>query len=733
MTTNEFIQRLDGLFAAQEYTKVEPFMLSALEEAKEKDDYGLYLSVGNEMIGYYRSISQFQKAYQISEDMLLLMEELQMDQSAEFATVLLNTATAYSFDENFEMALQFYRRAEQIYHLLVNPNDYLFAGLYNNMSSLMEKMDRNEEALELLMKALGILQNYPDRQMEAATNFTNLGLLYLKTGDYESGKKCVMQAISMFEALDTPASHYSAALSALGEICYHEKDYEQAVVWYKKTLAEVEKHYGLNLAYAVVCENLAAVYREAGKMEQAEEYLHKAEEVRRDLETAGRRNGLEDTGKTGDAERAGGKAENVGEEAERAGGKAENSGEQTEKTGGKTGIADRKMESASKKKNEKTLENAENTLDEGKVENEKEHSDIGDAGSTEKVWRLEALPGTSSKALDRCRVFYEQYGKPMLAQFPELRGHFAAGLVGEGSECFGYDDSISADHDYFPRFFIWLDEEAYEKYGEALKAAYRKLPQHWSCTDSGADKEANVGTSEYADTIMTPEAAQRCGVWKTKDFYYRLLGRALPPENMYDWVSLQETRLATATNGEIFEDCGGGFTAQRAVYLAYFPEDVRKKKLAARLRKMAQTGQYQYARCMQRGEYVAAEMALAEFIQNTGSACFLLAGQYMPYFKWMHRKMKELPVLSGVADKLEELALLPSQQDKWNPEKPEQYRFSINTADEKVALIEEIAGMIAAELREQGLAEGTDSYLEPYAAEVESRIEDQVLRTANLV
>ena len=88
MTTNEFIRKLDELFAAQEYEKVEPFMLSVLEEAKERDDYGLYLSVGNEMIGYYRSISQFRKAYQISEDMLLLMEELQMDQSAEFATVL---------------------------------------------------------------------------------------------------------------------------------------------------------------------------------------------------------------------------------------------------------------------------------------------------------------------------------------------------------------------------------------------------------------------------------------------------------------------------------------------------------------------------------------------------------------------------------------------------------------------------------------------------------------------
>lgn len=639
-------------------------MLSALEEAKEREDYGLYLSVGNEMIGYYRSVSQFQKAYRISEDMLLLMEELQMDQSAEFATVLLNTATAYSFDGQFETALQFYRRTEQIYHLLVRPEDYLFAGLYNNMSSLLEKMGRNEEALELLMKALRILQNYPDRQMEAATNFTNLGLLYLKTGDYESGKKCVAQAVSMFEALDTPASHYSAALSALGEICYHEKDYEQAVSWYEKTLTEIERHYGLNLAYAVVCENLANVCREADKPDQAEQYLGKAKEVRDRLAEENRENPAEGGESTEGAEGA-----------------------------GKTDLAG-------------NIEETEKTEDSGKNA---------------------ATSDAHLRALERCRLYYEKYGKPMLAQYPELQGHYAAGLVGEGSECFGYDDGISTDHDYFPRFFIWLDDEAYEKYGETLQAAYEKLPKQWSCCFRETNEKKEPGT------VMTPEAAQRCGVCRTKDFYHRLVGREVPPENLYDWIALQETRLATATNGEVFEDCGGGFTAQREAYLSYFPEDVRRKKLASRLRKMAQMGQYQYARCMQRGESVAAHMALSEFIQNAGSCCFLLAREYMPYFKWMHRKMREYPVFTAVADKLEKLTLLSSQQDKWDREKPEKYRFTLNAADEKVVLIEEIAALVEEELRRQGLAKGQDTYLEPYAEQVEAGIEDPVLRAAKLV
>ncbi len=706
MTTQEFIQELDRLFAEQEYDKVEPFMLQALAEAKEREDYGLYLSVGNEMIGYYRSVSKFQKAYQISEDMLLLMEELQMDQSAEFATVLLNTATAYSFDDNYEMALQFYRRAEQIYHLLVSPDDYLFAGLYNNMSSLMEKMGKNEEALELLMKALGILQNYPERQMEAATNFTNLGLLYLKMGDHESGKKCVMQAINMFEALDTPASHYSAALSALGEIFYHGKEYALSILWYQKALDEIEKHYGLNLAYAIVCENLAKVYQEWGdpqKAEEAEKYLRKAERVRADLKRGNRDHSLEQEEKADSV-----KSSEDADSRERAG-----NTENVEHV--------REAEKAESCESGEMVEAAEHIRRSG-IREVTESTE-----SPEKIWnqekglnadKPEKMSGISQKALARCREYYEKYGKPMLAQFPELQGHYAAGLTGEGSECFGYDDVISTDHDYFPRFFIWLDEETYAKYGEALRKAYQELPGQFE---------------EYPDTVMTPEAAWRCGVCKTTDFYYRLLGREKAPENMYDWVSLQETRLATVTNGEIFEDGGGDFMAQRQIYLSYFPEDVRKKKLAARLRKMAQTGQYQYARCMARGEYVAAQLALAEFIQNTGSACFLLARQYMPYFKWMHRRMKELPGLSPIADKLEKLTLMSSQQDKWDKTKPEQYRFFLNTADEKVVLIEEIAGMVAEELWRQHLAEGQESYLEPYAAEVESRIEDPVLRKANLV
>ena len=61
------------------------------------------------------------------------------------------------------------------------------------------------------------------------------------------------------------------------------------------------------------------------------------------------------------------------------------------------------------------------------------------------------------QGLDLSQAFFEEYGKPMLEeQFPELMPYLATGLFGSGSECFGYDDIVSHDHDYEPCFCIFL-------------------------------------------------------------------------------------------------------------------------------------------------------------------------------------------------------------------------------------------------------------------------------------
>lgn len=281
MDMNAFFEQLDAYFAKSQIEQVEPFLCSSLEQAKEEPDYGAYISICNEMIGFYRSISAFKKAFDAAEDVLLLMEELQLDRSEHFATTLLNTATAYRAAGEYKQALVYYEQALLLYEGLIAPGDYRYAGLYNNMSILLEKMERNEEAIQYAERALAIIEKLENGEMETATTLTNLALLYFKVSDYQKAKELLERALALFEKSgDMTDAHYSGALAGVGEAYYHMKEYDKALAAYEKALQEVEKHFGKNLSYAVLCENCAAVCKELGKEEKQRDYLQQAATIR---------------------------------------------------------------------------------------------------------------------------------------------------------------------------------------------------------------------------------------------------------------------------------------------------------------------------------------------------------------------------------------------------------------------------------------------------------------------
>lgn len=65
------------------------------------------------------------------------------------------------------------------------------------------------------------------------------------------------------------------------------------------------------------------------------------------------------------------------------------------------------------------------------------------------------------------------------------------------------------------------------------------------------------------------------------------------------------------------------------------------KKMVSRAASMVQAGQYNFSRC-ERGEAVAAELALSEFIGKAIFMIYLLNRCYTPFYKWMHRGLREL-------------------------------------------------------------------------------------------
>lgn len=280
MNVDQFYETLDSYFARQEIDKVDPFLVSSLQQAKAEEDYAAYISISNEMIGFYRSVSAFEKAYVAAEDVLLLMEELQLDHSEHFATTLLNAATAYRAAGDFAQALRYYRQAVQIYDGLIKPDDYRYAGLYNNMSILLEKMDENEEAIRYAGQALAIIEKIEGGEMETATTLTNLALLYFKVSQHEKAKELLERALSLFEnSGEDHDAHYSGALAGIGEAYFHMQEFDKALEYYEKALDEVKRYFGENMSYVILCENCAAVCERLGDTQKQAHYAAKAKEV----------------------------------------------------------------------------------------------------------------------------------------------------------------------------------------------------------------------------------------------------------------------------------------------------------------------------------------------------------------------------------------------------------------------------------------------------------------------
>ncbi len=307
--------------------------------------------------------------------------------------------------------------------------------------------------------------------------------------------------------------------------------------------------------------------------------------------------------------------------------------------------------------------------------------------------------------LDLSRAFFEAHGEPMLRdEFPDLLPYLAAGLFGSGSECFGYDDEVSRDHDFEPGFCLFLpDEETVDRRAAfRLERAYAKLPKEF----------AGVRRA-----VLQPVGGARHGVFRTDEFFRERVGTPDGTLSLPEWLALPEQALAEVTNGVLFFDNYGAVSAIREK-LSYFPEDVRLKKLAGSLLLMGQSGQYNYRRCVAHGETGAAQLAAGEFVRNTLSAIFLLNKTYQPYYKWVFRALRDLPVLADTEEAL--VTLLSSGS-------------GAEEAARNADLIEQLAAAVLTEVHRQSLSDATCEDLEKHAYSVNDHIADGNLRNLHVL
>lgn len=548
--------------------------------------------------------------------------------------------------------------------------------LYNEMIGYCRDTSKYEmaavycEEVIRLMQERGLTGTIP-----YATTLLNVANAYRAAGRLQESLTCYKEVFRLYEGnLEQTDFRYASLHNNLSLLYQEMGDYEKACEALRHALSIVVLYPEARIEMAVTYSNLAASLLKLDRQQEAMENLERAfaifeQDEKKDYHYSAALSAM------GEAKFRAGQLTESKKYYEKA-------LQEIEKNVGKTQayeITRQNLEQVRSRMEQEQEQIKEKELNQRKYfANEKENEDGKGTEPQDKNEIFEKKRNTPQKGLALCQAYYEQYGRPMIHEkFKAYKHQIAAGLVGEGSECFGFDDEQSRDHDWGPGFCIWLSDEVYAEIGQSLQEAYDLLPK------------------EYEGQMRreTPQGRGRVGVFSIAGFYQKQIGLSDAPQTESDWLYLEDERLAAATNGAVFTDPEGIFTKIRMELKAYYPEAVRGKKVARECALFSQTGQYNFERMLARGERVTAQIALASFMEHTMKLVYLLNRRYAPFYKWLHRGMNDLPVLPEIMDILNAIS-------------------DMELTDERIPqIIEILAKLLVAELNKQGLSSSQDTYL----------------------
>ena len=667
-----FLKGLDAIFEAHEgATKAEPYLLQAMDDAENAGDDAGLLTVLNETMGFYRSQGRHEDNQWIVQRSIELALRMRLEGTEAWTTTLINAATSMRAAGRYDQAEDLYHQAIDSAKATLSPTDRRMAALHNNLSMLYSETGRPEQALHELEAALRVLETAsvdPSNDIDIAATHTNIALILLElpaderhtgpSGETEHAGAPSNRMTTPATSQSSPTDHSTPAAARLDEAMRHAR---RSLDIYRTAGQEHAGHYASALAgYAQVC--LAAGH--------ADEAVRRYRQALSVVE------------------------ENYGQDNDYYRITAANLVQAQEQT-------------------------AESELS-GVIATP--GTATPDAAASSGTVPSDTTPTHTIPGLKLARAYWNEYGKPLIVErYPEYQGRIAAGLVGHGSECYGFDDELSHDHDFGPGFCLWLTDEDYAAIGERLQADYESLPDTF------------MGFGPKSQTARAQGAGRRVGVFRIGDFFESITGyrQAPPADRPHEWLMLDEPTLAAATNGEVFADPLGAFSKTRQGF-KLMPEDVRLSLISRRLGMIAQAGQYNLPRMLQRGDGAAAWCAINEFAEAVASLVFLIntpvSAGYMPYYKWRFAALRRLSRrmaarLPDACAQLEDVLRLASAACFGGVGFGEGGKGAAPAAKQVVSIVESICAEIVAELGREGLTDSDETFLEWQRPYVEEHIE----------
>jgi hypothetical protein len=268
--------------------------------------------------------------------------------------------------------------------------------------------------------------------------------------------------------------------------------------------------------------------------------------------------------------------------------------------------------------------------------------------------------------LELAERFYWEAVRPLLDRNFRGVAHSAA-LLGPGSEVLGYDTPLSTDHDWGPRFQLFLSPDDHASYAAAIDRVLKEqLPGAFlgysvnfsqpNAADGGTrGMEESAGPVNHLIEVTTPATFFRN--WLGFDPFLGI--------SPVDWLTIPEQRLLELTAGKVFHDGLGQIETLRAE-LSYFPHDVWLCRLAAQWNRISQEEHFM-GRCGDLGDDLGSRIIAARLVRDLMKLCFLMERRYAPYSKWLGTAFTRLPNGRRLAPLLQQVLEAPDWKARQEP------------------------------------------------------------------
>lgn len=578
----------------------------------------MYLDELNRQREKYQTEGNSLKEIKILREILVETEKQYSSESDEYIKALNELGGTLKYVGYYDEAERNLKKSLEIIKKKYGDNNLAYATSLLNLTEVYRFAQKFNLLEENYKKIVKIYQdNSADNSFSYAGLCNNFGLYYQNIGDMKSAYDLHLKSLDILKNYDSEEYllEYAVTLSNLFNPCYQLGMKEKAVEYLNKAIDIFEKNVGTeHPLYSASLNNMAIYYYNERELNKAIEFFERAAEISKKTMGVDSDN-----------------YKNILSNIEFIKGELAKSGDNIK-------AQDTKKDS---------INNVINSSD------------------------FENIKGLELSK----RYFYDivlpEFEKTLFDILPLC----AFGLVGEGSECYGYDDELSKDHDFGPSVCIWLRKDDYLKYKDRINEVLKNLPKTY------------LGFQELKESEW---GYNRRGLLNIEDFYFKFIGSTNLPQTINDWQKIPETALSTVTNGEVFLDNLGEFTKIREQLLNYYPEPIRQNKIATRLMNISQHGQYNYVRCLRRNDLVAANQCLYLFVDEVIHLVFLLNRRYKIFYKWANRALLDLKILGNEIHKL--------LQD-------------MVFAQNKIPYVRKICKVLADELRNQKLTDYKSEFL----------------------